>query len=800
MRHSVQARLLAALKFTPDNETALAQLTPEEWQALLKFGDKTQLILLLNDRCGALLPPEIRSAVDHRLASQRERTEALKSTFRTVDDALQRAGIPYAVLKGFTHCPDLIPRLESRAQYDVDLYSPDDYRDVYAVLRKLDYEPIGGLERFPLDHLPTLVRRTGWQWRGDFFDPALPYSMEVHYRLWDSETERLHPRRLEEFWERRVVRHHHELTFTSLDTVDLLGYASLHLLRHQLRGNLKLLHLYELAAFLHTQAHDNHFWERWQRQHDPSLRQLECVSFGIAERVFGCDLPEAAVEVPDDIRCWLDEYGDSCVRSLTKPNKDELLLHMSLLDNAADRRAVFLRRMFPGRLPGPVDAVHLPAEQLTWRIQIRKRWRYLRFIGDRILHHARASVRMIFAGVSWSLTRRGISSEFLRFLSAAAVYELGVFVFYLLYSLYLLDLGFAEDMVGANAGAMQAGGIVGAIPAGAAAARWGLSRSLSWSLAALALVSMLRVVVIVPALLIAFAFVGGMLAATWMVCIAPVIAELAPEKHRPFLFSVFFSTGIGVGVLGGILGGHLPGIVMSLGTSVIYAKAASLLFGCTLVGVGAAMLSRLHLDRGHSKERKLYPNNPLLWRFLLVIGMFSLGTGAFNSLYGPFLSSVGKLSVDRIGSVFAVSQLVQVVAIMVGGIAVRKLGFNTAIGWSFVATAAALFWLGFGPAGLAAAGAYIAYMSFQYMSEPGIFSMLMSIAAPSEHKGASTLNFLVINTTQAAAAFAAGAAVTKWGYSPVLGTAAAVVLFAAFLFPLLTRRAAHSIASITSAQ
>jgi predicted MFS family arabinose efflux permease len=346
-------------------------------------------------------------------------------------------------------------------------------------------------------------------------------------------------------------------------------------------------------------------------------------------------------------------------------------------------------------------------------------------------------------------------------------------------------------MVGANAGAMQMGGIAGAIPAGVAAARWGLSRSLSWSLAALAMVSMLRVIVTAPALLLVLAFIGGMLAASWMVCIAPVIAELAPERYRPFLFSVFFSTGIGVGVLGGIVAGQLPGIAMSVGTPASYAKPASLLLGCTLIGVGAAMLSRLRLQRRHSEQPKLYPKNPLLWRFLIVIGMFSLGTGAFNSLYSVFLASVAKLSVERIGAVFAVSQMAQVVAIMLGGTTVQKLG------WTFAGTAAALFWLGFEPTGLAAAAAYVLYMSFQYMSQPGIFSMLMSIATPAEHKGASTLNFVVINGGQAAAAFAAGAAVTKWGYSPVLGVAAAVILVAALLFPLLTR---NCIASTTSAR
>jgi predicted MFS family arabinose efflux permease len=586
--------------------------------------------------------------------------------------------------------------------------------------------------------------------------------------------------------------------------VDLQAYAALHLLRHVLRGDPKPLHLYELASFLHTHAHDSPFWEMWLQLHDASLRRLEAVSFQLAAHVFSCKLPPVVemeiAELPGPVLRWMDQYGDSPISSLVRPNKDELWLHLSLLESGRDKRYVFLRRVFPLRLPGPVDAVHLPDERITWRVRIRRRWRYLLFVSSRLARHTRVLVPVLAKGSAWLLANRGISAQFLRFLAAAAVFELGLFVFYLLYSLFLLDLGFAEGFLGANAGAMQAGGIAGAVPAGAAAGRWGLSRALTWSIAILALVSALRVVVTNPAALLMLAFIAGMLASCWMVCIAPVIAELAPEKFRPFAFSLFFSTGIGIGVLGGMLGGNLPGISMRIGVPAGYEKQVSLLFGCLLIGSGSALLSRLELRSAGAEETRLYPKNPRLWRFLLAVGMFSLGTGAFNPLYAAFLSSVGRLSVERIGTVFAISQLAQVIAIMLGGAAVRKFGLQRSISWIFAATAVALLCLGIGPGGVSAAAAYVAYMSFQYMSEPGMFTMLMSLARLSERKGASTLNFLVINITQAVAALAAGLAVTRFGYGPVLGTAAAAVLLAALSFPLLMRRASASMASITSEQ
>jgi predicted MFS family arabinose efflux permease len=717
---------------------------------------------------------------------------------------LQREGIDYLVLKGFTHCPDFLEPLEIRAQYDIDLYSPTHSQEIFDALRRIGYEPIRGLDRFPLDHLPTLVRKTGWQWRADFFDPDLPFSVEVHFRLWDAETERLFPQGLEKFWDRRIIRQEHGIVFTALATVDLCGYASLHLLRHVLRGDPKPLHLYELACFLHRRAQDITFWESWQDSHHASLRQLQAVAFGIAARAFDCGLPEIVrdeiAKLPLPVRTWLTEYGDSPVRSLLRPGKAELWLHMTLLESASARRAVFRRRILPLNLPGPVDAVHLSRDQLTLRIQIRKRWRYFLFVSKRVFHHARTLIPALVQGVAWFIKSQGIFSQFFRFMAGAAVFELGMFVFHLLYSLFLLDIGFAENFLGANAAAMQVGSISGAIPGGVAAGKWGLSRVLAISVALLSLVSALRVAILDPGLLLVLAFIAGMLTSCWMVSIAPVIAELAPEPTRPFVFSIFFSTGIAMGVLGGLLGGHLPSAISHMSVAVEYAKPVALAIGCVLMAAGAALLSRMRLPPDRAAKTWLYPRNPLLWRFLLLVCAFSAGTGAFNPLYAAFLASVGRLSVEHIGWVFALSQFAQVLAIMLGGAAVRSFGLTTSISWMFAGTAAALFCLGLQPAGIAAAIAYIAYMSFQYMSEPGIYSMLISLAQEPERKSASTLHFLTVNAAQALTAFAGGAAIARFGYTPVLGTAALVVLTAAVLFPVLMRRAVDSIVPIKSAQ
>src|SRR5690349_3693836 len=101
-------------------------------------------------------------------------------------------------------------------------------------------------------------------------------------------------------------------------------------------------------------------------------------------------------------------------------------------------------------------------------------WRYARYVLTRSSRHTRLLLPTLWKGARWWSHDSRLSPQFWRFLAAAGVFELGMFVFYLLYNLFLLERGFHEDFLGANASAMQIGGIVGTIPGGIAARTWGL--------------------------------------------------------------------------------------------------------------------------------------------------------------------------------------------------------------------------------------------------------------------------------------------------------------------------------------
>jgi Uncharacterised nucleotidyltransferase len=259
----------------------------------------------------------------------------------------------------------------------------------------LGYRPLVGFDNIRLDHLPAMVRPSEWQWRGDYFDIQFPVYVDLHFQLWDPGTERIRAEGLECFWERRAHGGRSSFRFPALSEVDLIAYASLHLLRHLLRGDLRPFHVYDIAWFLHARAADDKFWEQWSTAHDASVRRLQLVVFRLAQSWFGCQaagvVQRGMASLPRAVQLWFAHYSASPLERMFHPNKSELWLHLSLLESAKDRGAIFLQRVLPSRLPPPAEAQVESAKVDGWRY-----WR--RTLG-RLVYHLRVLIPVCLEGL-----------------------------------------------------------------------------------------------------------------------------------------------------------------------------------------------------------------------------------------------------------------------------------------------------------------------------------------------------------------------------------------------------------------
>ncbi len=712
----------------------------------------------------------MRERIAVNLTENTERLARVRALQDQVSDWLTAAGIQYIFLKGTTQSPHFVSDPRLRPQYDLDLFCPpQDAPRAWDLLTERGYEPVEKPGDHPTDHLPALVRKTGWEWRGgSHFDPEIPLAIEVHLQFWDERTERLRATGVDEFWERRSGQ--------ALDTPDALAYAALHLLRHLLRGSARACNVYEIAWFLEHHAADEQLWNRWRELHAPELRRLEVIAFRLAREWFGCALGPVAEEevsgLPARVEEWFEAFAFSPLESEFHPNKDELWLHLALLDSTPDKLAVIRRRLLP-QLPGPVDAVCIPERQLTLRRRMLKYARTARFLAGRAVFHTRAFAALFESGVRWRMRSSGLSGGYWLFLGASSFFVLGMFIYVLLYNLYLMDLGFREDFVGQVNSASTAGMVAAILPAAALARRWGLGRMLLVSFASVGAISVVRVLVTNRAPLLALALASGAAFSLYVVSLAPAIARLTSDKARSVGFSVSTSSSIALGIFGNWLGGHLPGWLGG--------KRPAMLAGCALLALALWPSARLRIGPAPTEGAKLYPRNRFVVRFLIVWAIWNLATGSFNPFFTTFLAHL-RTPVERIGSIMAGSQLAQVLALMLAPLVLRKMGLVSGTAAMLLATALAMGGLAAGPVGWAAAAVFMAYTSCQWMTDPGINTLLMDRVREQERTGAAALMMLVSFAAQLVASLAGGAAIAKFGYSAMLAYAAVLAAVAAVAF------------------
>jgi MFS family permease len=804
------AALLAALQFGSGENGGrlLQQLDSAAWSTALQFSDRAQLRLLVGHLLTQHLPAPLQERLRQDRARNASRMSALYRAFDEIADTLETRALPYLVLKGFTHDVVFADEPQVRPQYDIDLYAPDEHlRAIRDVLLSLGYEPLTGLAGLPLDHMPTMVRKTGWEWRGDLFDPEIPPSVDLHFRFWDDKTEHIPVPELDRFWSRRVAGSVRGRQVAMLDPADRLAYAALHLLRHVLRGSVRVYHVYELAYFLNRHCHADRFWSRWQDLHPPEMRSLEAVAFALAYRWFGGTLPavprQEIESLPRSVRTWMDVHGDAPLAALFEPNKSELWLHLALIESNSDRLRVMRRRLLPLRLPGPVSATFVSEQDLTWKVRMERTFRWLAHIGVRVQHHARTLIPTIAEGLTWTHPDHGLAlRQFLLLLCAANIYAFGIFILFLLYNLFLLDAGYRENSLGIFSGAMTLGTIAGALPAAALCHRVGIRASLVAGCIGVAAFSACRTIHWGDLWLAATAFGAGCASSLWMIALMPAVAAILPDRHRPTAFSLWIGSGIATGSVAGLLGSRLPAWIAAAGLAAdtLTAKRIAIIIGCALALCALWPLSRLTCLSGRAEpEPKTYPNEPFVWRYLFAFGLWQFAVGMFNPLFNAYFFREAGASIEQIGNIFAGSQLAQVAALAVAPLILGKAGVIEGTAVIQAAGAACLVAIATGLPPFGVAVGYAAFMSCQAMVEPGMFSALMNRVAHYERSGASGLNFFVMFGAQAIAAAVGGWLVTQAGYAAMLHAAGAVALVSALFFRLLLKSERISHAEVARA-
>jgi MFS family permease len=391
--------------------------------------------------------------------------------------------------------------------------------------------------------------------------------------------------------------------------------------------------------------------------------------------------------------------------------------------------------------------------------------------------------------------------NFLVYLAVVIFWSLGLMTFFLVYNLYLLDLGFDEVFIGKISAAMTLGSLAITLPSGFLLNRYGINRVLQVCAFATGVSLVLRASVHAPWLLVLFSFVNGAAIGAWMVSIPPFLAQNTRAEFRSRAFSLCYATYIGTGALAGVLSGflsvHLATWFGGEPLSPLLVKKY-LLWGCSCL-ILLTFFPLLFLQEKTNDQStagkpvfdilnflRQIQNHRFVPRLLVVLVLWSFFVGSFPPYFNVFFHQRYGQSLEGIGRIFSLSQFCQVLAVLTMPWLVRKVGRVFAI-ISMQFSAAFFLPILILTNNVQLAGlVYLTYLSFQVMCEPALENFIMDSVLPSERNVVSGLRYMTLFLTQALAVWISGHAIRQLGYSSLLvglaflGVCASLTFYAFF--------------------
>jgi sugar phosphate permease len=165
------------------------------------------------------------------------------------------------------------------------------------------------------------------------------------------------------------------------------------------------------------------------------------------------------------------------------------------------------------------------------------------------------------------------------------------------------------------------------------------------------------------------------------------------------------------------------------------------------------------------------------------MALWSAILAAFMPFANVYLSRDLHLPLEQIGLVFSVAQLLQLGSGLLVPLLLRWLGMIEGIVATQLAAAIALAAMACAHHLPLAVGLYLAFSACQWMSSPGLYSLLMNETPESERSTAAACTMFANSLVGSVATAAAGALFAQFGYRGVL----LALAFAAAAVALLCR-------------
>jgi MFS family permease len=369
-------------------------------------------------------------------------------------------------------------------------------------------------------------------------------------------------------------------------------------------------------------------------------------------------------------------------------------------------------------------------------------------------------------------TTREFSTNARLFLLATFLTWIGHSVNQVVFNLYLLEGGYAEDFIGGVVAMMGVGMAIMALPAGHLADRFGRRACLLAGSGLTAAALLGRSLTLSPVLLMGTTLLLGAAQALLTIASSPFMSENSFESERTHLFSMHFVVVLLGGIAGNLMGGELPVLlahVPNVVGSSLSAYRWTLVAGAVVSMIAIWPLLPVRESPPVAQARALRvrarDHAPLLARLALNFLLVGIGAGLIMPFFNLYFARRFGATSSQIGLYFSVAQVITLVATLLGPLVARRFGKLRAVTWLQLASLPFLVTLGLESTLGIAVFAFWMRSAFMQMSSPLLNSFAMDVVPPALRARAHGIDNLGWYLGWAMSSALAGWVIARFGYA-----------------------------------
>ncbi len=265
-------------------------LTPQDWQALLKVGSQNGAVPLLHYRLRdtgkeLFLPEPVRESLHNAYLNATARNMVMLHHAGSILQALKQQHLDVIPLKGLYLAEAVYPAIGLRTFSDLDLLvHRSDLAAALQAMQEIGYQLTSWYDpadpNHDIKHLPPLEKE-GWP------------LVEMHWSILEEDAP--FPVDVDSIWQRAVPAHIAGADVLAMDVSDLILHLAIHnTFQHKLKAGLRSL--YDIALIIHQQKGQIDWSSLAKRASEWKMERVLWLTLRLVKDLLGAAVPDAVLQ------------------------------------------------------------------------------------------------------------------------------------------------------------------------------------------------------------------------------------------------------------------------------------------------------------------------------------------------------------------------------------------------------------------------------------------------------------------------------------------------------------------------